>query len=75
MRYDNRLKMIVVVGCIIGFLIVMGWAGTIDYTDQVILNMSQEEYDSIKQKLWDEGHGYEPSDRDIAKWWEKNHKD
>lgn len=49
-------------------LMVIGWAGNIDYTEQVILHMSQEEYDSVKALLTQE-NGEEPSESDIAEWW------
>ena len=44
---DFRLKFAAVVGCMVVFLMLMGWAGAVDYTEQVILHMSQEEYDNV----------------------------
>ena len=63
------------VGCLglVAFLALLGWAGDMDYTDQVILHMSYEEYDTVKQKLTDM-FGHEPSQRDIAHWWAEHHK-
>lgn len=64
------------VGClaIVAFLALLGWAGNIDYTEQCILHMSYEEYDTIRQRLTIT-FGHEPSQRDIANWWAKHHKD
>lgn len=54
------------------FLALLGWAGDIDYTDQCILSMSHEEYDTIKDSLTHK-FGHEPSERDIAHWWAEHH--
>ena len=53
---------------IIGFFILMGWTGDCDYCEYVILHMSQEQYDYVKQLLTD-SNGCEPSDREIAHYW------
>lgn len=58
---------------IIAFFLLLGWAGDIDYTDQIILNMTQEEYDSVKQVLTEQNH-FTPTDREIAHWWADNQK-
>ena len=62
-------------GCLVimAFLALLGWAGDMDYTDQVILRMSYEEYDTIKAKLTTQ-YGHEPSDREIAHWWQEHHE-
>ena len=39
-----------------------------DYTEQCILRMSYDEYDTIKARLT-QLNGSEPSERDIAHWW------
>lgn len=51
--------------CIVGFLMLMGVIGYYDYTEQVILRMSYEEYDSVKSLLTEQ-NGSEPSEREIA---------
>ena len=56
------------IGGIIAFFAIMGWAGNIEFTEQVILRMSQEQYDSVKNHLTKE-NGVSPSDSDIAHWW------
>lgn len=68
----KKLYLQLAVGCLVlvAFVAVLGWAGDMDYTDQVILHMSYEEYDTIKQTLTDM-YGHEPTDRDIAHWWSK----
>lgn len=55
-----------------GFLL-LGWAGDYDYCEQVILHMSQEQYDSVKSHLTQQ-NGSKPSDREIAHWWADHHK-
>ena len=57
---------------IVAFFCLLGWIGDYDYCEQVILHMSQEQYDSVKNHLT-ERNGSEPSDREIAHWWEDHH--
>ena len=60
-----------IITCSVGmvaFFAVLGWAGDIEFTEQVILRMSQEQYDSVKNHLTKE-NGVPPSDSDIAHWW------
>ena len=59
-------------GGIVLFLTVLEWAGDYDYCEQVILHMSQEQYDSVKNLLT-EKNGHEPSEREIAHWWADHH--
>ena len=59
---------------IIAFFALLGWAGDYDLTEQIILHMSQEDYDSVKLQLT-EVKGHQPSDRDIAHWWAEHHQD
>ena len=61
-------KVAVVVFGLLVFLAAIGWAGDMDYTDQCILHMSHEEYDTIKAALTHQ-YGREPSDREIAHYW------
>ena len=56
---------------IVGFFCLIGWIGDYDYCEQIILHMSQEQYDSVKNLLT-ERDGEVPSDRDIAHWWEEH---
>lgn len=58
---------------IVAFIAALGWAGDMDYTDQCILRMSCEEYDTIKTTLT-RLCGHEPSERDIAHWWADHYK-
>ena len=64
----NKFQLIAAFCGIIAFFIVMGVAGDYDYCEQVILHMSQEEYDSVKELLTARD-GECPSDREIAHWW------
>ncbi len=58
---------------VVAFLAALGWAGDIDYTEQCILRMSYEEYDTIKARLT-QLYGHEPSEHDIAHWWTEHQK-
>lgn len=58
--------------CSIGVFLILGWAGDFDFCDQVILRMSQEEYDYVKDSLT-KLNGTEPSEREIAHWWADHH--
>jgi hypothetical protein len=53
---------------VIAFFVVLGWVGDMDYTEQCILRMSYEEYDTIKDSLTTR-YGHEPSEREIANHW------
>lgn len=66
------IKLIAACLLVIGFFVILGIAGDIDYCEQIILHMSQEEYDSIKKLLSENGH--HPSERDIAHWWAEHHE-
>lgn len=67
-------RTVIVVSCgIIAFFGIMGWVGDYDYCEQVILHMSQEQYDSVKNMLV-ERDGSVPSDRDIAHWWAEHNQ-
>ena len=60
-------------GCIVVFFVLWGWIGDYDYCEQVILHMSQEQYDSVKNLLT-ERDGQTPSDKEIAHWWADHHE-
>ena len=66
-----KVKLTLAILGIVGFFAVLGWAGKIDYTEQVILAMSQEDYDSIRKKLTADT-GSTPSDYEIAKYYNYN---
>lgn len=72
---DYRLRILAVICCIVGFLFILGIAGGYDYTDQVILSMSYEEYDMVKDTLMKQNNGEEPSEREIAHWWTEHHNE
>lgn len=55
------------------FILLLGVVGDYDYCDQVILSMSQEQYDSVRKMLF-ERDGCEPSERKIAHWWADHHE-
>lgn len=59
---------------IFAFVAVLGVMGDMDYCEQVILRMSQEEYDWVKDSLT-KLNGSKPSEREIAHWWAEHHAD
>lgn len=69
MTRENRLQLLAAFALCIGFVLLLGWAGDIDFCDQVILGMSQEEYDYVKDTLTKANGGERPSTREIAHWW------
>lgn len=71
---DFKMKLILAGFFIIACFAVLGYAGDIDFTEQVILSMTQEEYDSVRDRLAQET-GEEPSEREIAHWWIEHSKE
>lgn len=69
-----RIKLAAALMCIVGFFLVLGIAGDYDYTEQVILRMSYDDYDYVKDSLTKK-LGKKPSDREIAHWWVEHHND
>jgi len=70
-----RLQLLAAVAMTIGFFAVLGWAGDYDYAEQVILRMSQEQYDYVRDTLTRLRNGNRPSEREIARWWEEHHNE
>ncbi len=68
MNNELKAKLVLAVCGLICFVTLLGWAGSIDYCDQVILSMSQEEYDSVRAHLIAET-GDEPSESEIAQYY------
>lgn len=66
------LKLAAAICCIVAFFAMLGYAGDYDYCEQVILRMSQEDYDSTKSHLI-QLKGKAPSEREIAHWWTEHH--
>lgn len=73
MNNKVRLQLLAGVVGVIVFFMLLGIGGDIDYTDQCILQMTEEEYDTIRQELTSL-HGSVPSERDIAHYWAERHK-
>ena len=73
MTIKVKLQLLTGISAIIGFFMLLGIGGDIDYTDHCILSMSQEEYDSIRKELTDL-RGHEPTERDIAHYWAEQNK-
>lgn len=67
MNIEQKTRIILAVLGLICLMAVLGWAGSVDYSDQVILSMTQEEYDSVRNHLIAET-GEEPSESDIAQY-------
>lgn len=74
MKY-YRLKVTAVILGIIGYFAILGIAGDIDYCDQIILHMTYAEYAWVKDTLTRLNDGRQPSEREIAHWWEDHHKE
>ena len=66
MRQTNKQMLEVLLGMVL-FLVVVGYAGSIEYTEQVIYNMSQPTYDAIVQKL-----GTDASQKEIVREYTDN---
>jgi hypothetical protein len=63
-----KTALAVVIG--IAGILLLGWAGRVDYNEQVLLHMSQEDYDTIVSRL--SFHGQKPSDGDIVDFYRKH---
>ena len=63
-----KAKFFMAILAIVGFFAILGLAGRQDYIEYVILHMSEEEYDTICQKLTAET-GSHPSDGDIVDYY------
>lgn len=57
---------------VIAFVLLLGWAGDMDFCEQTILRMSQQEYNHVRDSLT-KLTGKHPSERDIAHWWAEHH--
>lgn len=70
-----KIKMTIVAVAIMAFFAIIGYVGDYDWAEQVILHMSQEEYDSVRHHLTEMKGGCQPSQREIAHWWYDHHND
>ena len=59
---------------IVAFFFLLGVVGDYDYTSQVVNRMSYEDYMEVKELLTEQ-NGNEPTEREIAHYWEENLKD
>ena len=66
------MKLALVVSCIVAAIILLGIIGDYDYTSQVIYTMSNEDYQATKELLTEQ-NGTEPSEREIAHYWQEHH--
>ena len=57
---------------LLALLMALGWAGEYDYAEQVILHMTCDEYEWVKDTLT-KRLGENPSDKEIAHWWTEHH--
>lgn len=69
---DFKLKLLAACLLVVGISALAGLAGDFDFCDQVILQMSQEDYDYVKDSLTKQ-NGSKPSEREIAHWWYDHH--
>ena len=72
----NKLRLQFAAACLacIAFNGLLCIGSEFDFCEQVILHMSQEEYDHVKDTLT-KINGSSPSDRQIAHWWADHHND
>lgn len=72
----KKFQRTIIAAClgIVAFFVLMGVIGDYDYCENIILHMTQEQYDSVKNRLTYQ-NGYEPSERDIAHWWADHHSE
>lgn len=70
-----RLQLLAAVAIVIMGVALLGYVGDLDYTEQVILRMSQEQYDYVRDTLTKLRNGSSPSEREIAHWWEEHHNE
>ena len=68
------LQLLAACFAVIMFCLLLCIGGEFDFTEQVILSMTQEEYDSVKAHLT-RLNGSAPSEREIAHWWSDHHPD
>ena len=68
------LQLMTAIAFCIAFFMMLGIGGDMDFTDQMILRMSQQEYDHIKDTLT-KLNGEQPSESDIAHWWADHHSE
>ena len=71
-KYEKKL-LIGLFG-LVGLFMLIGIAGEYDYCEQMILHMSCEQYDWVKDTLTKQ-MGKSPSDKEIAHWWAEHHGD
>lgn len=69
----QRTAIVASIGIVV-FFMALGLVGDYDLCDQVILNMSQEQYDSVKLLLTNQ-FGDEPTEQEIAHWWMEHNKE
>ena len=69
-----RLQLLAAVAMTIGFFALLGWAGDYDHTEQIILNMSYDEYDYVRDSLT-RRDGTSPSERQIAHWYSEHYRE
>ena len=71
---NYRLKLVAVLFGIVGFFALMGVMGRLDYCEDIILRMSYDDYDYVKDTLT-KRDGHSPSEREIALWWADHHNE
>ena len=69
---QSRYRIALAIMGAVAFFALLGWAGRLDYNEQVILHMSQDDYDTIVQRL--SFHGHQPSDNEIVQYYTTHFK-
>lgn len=71
----TKKNIILSIIAVIAIVLLLGWAGEMDWTEQVILHMTKTEYATAKEHLTRKNKGREPSEREIAHWWKEHHRE
>ncbi len=66
------IKLAIVVCGIVSFFALLGIIGDYDYTSQAVYTMSYEDYMETRDLLTEQ-NGTEPSEREIAHYWQEHH--
>lgn len=63
-----KRKGFITAAAVAAMFVLLGIAGRMDYTEQVVYNMPQEAYDEIRDTL-----GHDATDFEVAKYYQKNY--
>lgn len=73
MTQEMKIRLCLTIAGILGFFMLLGWAGRMDYNEQVVLRMPQEVYDEIVETLTVR-NGSQPSQSEIVAWYDEHYQ-